>query len=138
VHHPIATIAAIGIFNDWYFFPVVLVIALVSLAVPRRRFFIQWLNGIRGRDWPTISANVDIVSVVSQIEETRYGERVIGYAAALTYFYRNPDLQMGEYSRMFDVETDAQAWVAPYKGCTVMVRVDPRDPSRSVLRKEDL
>jgi len=71
-------------------------------------------------------------------EETRYGERIVGYAAALTYFYRNPELQMGEFSRMFDEEADAQAWVARYKGRTVIIHVDPRHPSRSVLRKEDL
>ena len=36
---------------------------------------------------------------------------------------------------MFDVEADAQAWAAPYKGRTVIVRVDPRDPSRSVFER---
>jgi hypothetical protein len=45
---------------------------------------------------------------------------------------------VGEYSRMFDEEEGAQRWGASYKGNTVMVHVDPRDQSRSVLRKEEL
>jgi hypothetical protein len=73
-----------------------------------------------------------------QTEQGRYGERIVGYLATLTYFYRNPELQMGEYSRMFDEEKEAQDWVAPYKGRPVIVHVDPRDPSQSVLRKEEL
>jgi hypothetical protein len=56
----------------------------------------------------------------------------------LTYVYRNPELQMGDYSRRFANEDDAKAWANSYKGETVKVRVDPRDPMRSVLRKEDL
>jgi hypothetical protein len=127
-----------GTIYDWYAIPILLATVAVSFAARYWRFLVQWLNGIRGGDWPTISAIIDIVSVVPQTEETRYGERVVGYAAALTYFYRNPELQMGEYSRMFGVEPEAQAWAASYKGRTVMVHVDPRDPTRSVLRKEDL
>ena len=100
--------------------------------------FFQWLEGIRGRDWATISAVIDVVSVVEQTAETRTGERVVGYLATLTYFYRNPELQMGEYSRMFGEEAEAQAWTASYKGRNVMVHVDPRDFTHSVLRKEEL
>ena len=33
---------------------------------------------------------------------------------------------------------EAQAWANSYKGSTVMVHLDPRDPTRSVLREEDL
>jgi hypothetical protein len=70
-------------------------------------------------------------------------ERIIGDSAIevpLTCIYRNPDLQTGEYGREFDADDEdaAQAWAAPYKGCTVLVHVDPRDPTRSVLRKEEL
>jgi len=39
------------------------VITVVSLAARYWRFFAQWLNGIRGRDWASVSAVVDIVSV---------------------------------------------------------------------------
>jgi Protein of unknown function (DUF3592) len=103
------------------------------------RFFVQWLNGIRGRNWTAVSAVIDIISVVRQTEQTGKGE-IVSYLASLTYFYRNPELQTGDYSRLFnsEEEADAQAWAASYKGCTVTVRVDPRDPSRSVLRKEEL
>ena len=115
------------------------VITVVSLAARYWRFFAQWLNGIRGRDWASVSAVVDIVSVVAQTEQGRYNrERIVGYLATLTYFYRNPELQTGDYSRMFDREDEAQAWTASYKGRAVLVHVDPRDPSHSVLRKEEL
>jgi Protein of unknown function (DUF3592) len=124
--------------TNWIFFLLFPVALVVALTARYWRFVVQWFEGIRGRDWAIISALIDVVSTVVQTEQGRYGERVIGYLATLTYFYRNPDLQMGEYSRMFDDESEAQAWAASYKGRTVMVHVDPRDPSRSVLRKEDL
>jgi len=112
----------------------------VGFAAIYRRFFVQWRERVRGRDWPTISAMVDVVSVVPQTMQGKGGESIVGYLATLTYFYRNPELQMGECCRMFDPddEADAQAWAASYKGQTVMVHVDPRDPSRSVLEKEDI
>ncbi|MGD0737534.1 MAG: hypothetical protein ABR976_20580 [Terracidiphilus sp.] len=103
-----------------------------------KRFFIQWLDGIRGRDWARVTASVDVVSSVVQTENGRYGERIIGYLGTLTYFYRNPDLQMGEYSRMFSTESEATAWTGALKGRQVLVHVDPRDPTHSVLREDDL
>jgi hypothetical protein len=114
------------------------VVSLVPLVARHWRFFIQWMSGIRGRGWASISAVVDIVSVVEQTEESRFGEDIVSYLATLTYFYRNPKLQMGEYSRKFELESDAQAWATPYKGRAVLVNVDPRDPAKSVLRKEQL
>ncbi len=134
----IASIIIRGSINDWYAIPILLATVVISLTARYWRFFTQWLDGIRGRDWTSVSAVIDVVSVVPQTQQTRYGERIVGYLATLAYFYRNPELQMGEYSRMFDVEEDAQAWAASYKGRTVMVHVDPRDPSHSVLRKEEL
>jgi Protein of unknown function (DUF3592) len=128
-----------GTIYDWYSIPFILAFAGVMVAASYWRFFVQWLNGIRGRDWPAVSAIIDIVSVVRQTEQTGKGE-IVSYLAMLTYFYRNPELQTGDYSRLFnsDEEADAQAWAASYKGCTVTVHVDPRDPSHSVLRKEEL
>jgi hypothetical protein len=116
-------------------------LALLAVSAVARywRFFAQWLQGERGRDWATVSALIDVVTVVPQFGQSRQGVTcVIGYLATLTYFYRNPELQMGEYSRMFDSEEEGKAWTASFKGRTVMVHVDPRDPSRSVLRKEEL
>jgi hypothetical protein len=127
-----------GTIFDWFNLPIFVAIVIGAIAARYWRFFIQWMDGIRGRDWNTVSAIIDVVSVVQQTEQTRYGERVIGYLATLTYFYRNPALQMGEYSRMFSDEAEAQGWTASYKGRSVMVHVDPRDPTRSVLRKEQL
>jgi len=138
MNQPIAGILMRGGLPGRYEFLLFLAIMAFSIAASYRRFFFQWLEGIRGRDWATISAVIDVVSVVQQIEHTRSGERVAGYLATLTYFYRNPELQMGEYSRMFGEEAEAQAWTASYKGRNVMVHVDPRDPTHSVLRSEEL
>jgi hypothetical protein len=115
-----------------------IIIGSISFAYQRWGLFTQWLTGISGRDWPQVSAVVDVVTVVRQMEQTHDTERTIGYLATLTYFYHNPDLQIGEYSRMIDDEPEAQSWADSYKGNTVKVHVDPRDPSRSVLREEDL
>lgn len=126
-----------GTIYDWYALPFLLAAVVIAIVARYWRFFVQWLNGIRGQDWTSISAIIDVVSVVEQTEQTRYGERIVGYLATLTYFYRNPELQIGEYSRMFDAEVEAQAWVASYKNSAVMVHVNPNDPSRSVLRKDE-
>jgi len=118
-----------------------LTIAAASTLKRRRswRLAAQRLYARRGRDWSVVSASVDVVSVVPQTEPIRgYAVEIVGYLVTLTYFYRNPELQTGDYSRMFDNEKDAQAWAASIKGRTVIVRVDPGDPTHSVLRKEDL
>ena len=128
-----------GTIYDWYSIPFVLAAGVIAFAASKWRFFVQRLNGICGRNWTTVSATVDIASVDRQTENYGKGE-IVSYLATLTYFYRNPELQTGDYSRAFngDEEADAQAWAASYKGSTVTVHVDPRDPSRSVLRKEEL
>ena len=102
---------------DWYAFPILAVFVAVLFAVYHWRFFVQWLNGIRGRDWPAVSAVVDLVDVVEQRQATGKGD-IVYYLATLTYFYRNPELQTGDYSRLFsyDEEDDAKAWAASYKG----------------------
>ena len=138
--HLLHTASAIwrGSANDWYFLPFLLFSVAITLIARYWRFFAQWLNGIRGRHWALVQAVIDVVSVVKQTEQTRYGERTIGYLAMLTYFYRNPDLQSGDYSRMFDEEDEAKAWADSMKGCNVMVHVDPRDPTHSALRKVEI
>ena len=135
---PIAFIFVRGTANDWYFLPILFAFGLVSMAAIRWRFFLQWLQGIRGRNWGTESAVIDIVSVLPKTIQGRGGEQIVGYVATLTYFYRNPDLQTGDYSSMFNTEAEARDWADSYKGSTVTVHVDPRDPTHSVLRKEEL
>ena len=101
----------------------------------------KWVGRTRGRNWPTVSAVIDAVSVTvaggNGISSLAVRDRPY-YKATLTYTYNNPEQQMGDYSRDFANEDDAKAWANSYKGETVKVHVDPRDPTRSVLREEDL
>ena len=92
----------------------------------------------RSRNWPTVSGIIDIAAVDEQVESGGRSGPIIYYLVMLTYSYRNPELQTGDYTRRFQYETDAQDWAASCKGRTVTVHVDPRDPAQSVLRKEDL
>lgn len=146
--HPIASMVGNGMPYGWNTafrvgwriggpFAIALAGMLIAAAALRWRMFVQWLGEARGRDWTTISAIVDVVSVLPQ--RSRDGV-IVGYLVTLTYFYRNPDLQVGEHSRLFgrDDKAGAEAWAGSCKGRTVMVHVDPRDPTRSVLRKEEL
>jgi hypothetical protein len=101
----------------------------------------NWIKRTRGRNWPTVPAVVDIVSVAF-IEDDTPGMKAYpdlsSYQATLTYIYHNPEQQMGDYSRSFGKKEDAEAWANSYKGETVKVHVDPRDPTRSALREQDL
>jgi hypothetical protein len=102
-----------------------------------------WIKRSRGRDWPTVSAVVDIVSVAFMEDDSPIPAQKASfdqpyYKATLTYIYQNPEEQMGDYSRSFGKKEDAEAWANSYKGETVKIHVDPRDPTRSVLREEDL
>ena len=95
----------------------------------------------RGRNWPTVSAVIGAVGVAvaggNGISSLAVRDRPY-YKATLTYTYNNPEQQMGDYSRSFGNKDDAEAWANSYKGETVKVHVDPRDPTCSVLREEDL
>ena len=128
-----------GTIYDWYAFPVIAAVAVVAFVASKWRFFVQRIRGVRGRDWPAVSATIEVVSVVKQVTRTGKGD-IVSYLASLTYFYRNPELQTGDYCREFnaDEEADAQAWANSYKGSSVIVHVDPHDPSHSVLRQEEL
>jgi hypothetical protein len=94
-----------------------------------------------GRNWPTVPAVIDSVGV-SVVESKLPSSGAVhnwpSYLAKLTYIYQNPEQQTGDYSRSFAKKEDAEAWANSYKGETVTVHVDPRDPTRSVLREEDL
>jgi hypothetical protein len=88
-----------GTAEDWYAIPFILATAAVGVAALHWRGSVQWLMGIRGRNWPVASANIDIVSVVEQRQATGHGD-IVTYLATLTYFYRNPELQTGDYTRV--------------------------------------
>ena len=130
--------APITRFEVKWFFLVVGAIMLVAICWD---VVVALVKRTRGRNWPTVSAVIDAVSV------TGAGGNVISslavrdrpyYKATLTYTYNNSQQQMGDYSRDFANEDDAKAWANSYKGETVKAHVDPRDPTRSVLREEDL
>jgi hypothetical protein len=87
------------------------------------------------RSWPSVPASIDVVS--STVRQEPDNKRSY-YVAVLSYFYRNPDLQMGEYEREFPLQAIAQRWAAQFKGRTVMVHVNPADPADSVLLAADL
>ena len=96
----------------------------------------EWKTRTHGHNWPTVSAVVDVVSVAF-IEDDTPGMKAypdLSYNATLTYIYNNPEQQMGDYSRRFGKKEDAEAWANSYKGETLKVHVDPRDPTSSVLR----
>jgi len=100
-----------------------------------RRLRFTWKRRSRERlvvNWPTITATIEVPAVIQQYVP----EKAI--IVSLTYFYRNPDLQMGEYKREFGVKGQAKAWAEQFKGRTVLVHVNPKDPSDSVLLECDL
>src|SRR6266568_1723063 len=101
----------------------------------------NWKKRAHGRNWPTVSAVIDIVSVAfieDDIPSIKAYPDASYYQATLTYTYNNPESQMGDYRKGFGSKEEAQTWADSYKGSTVMVHVDPRDPTRSLLREEDL
>lgn len=96
-------------------------------------------SGIRARQvshWPVLPAVIDVVSVVERIVSEKHSGRV--YFGTLTYFYRNPELQMGEFERVFPSRAEARQWVDQFKGRSVLVHVNPADSTDSVLRRVDL
>lgn len=116
----------------------ILIVALASIYGGAKTLMRRWGTG-SSRGWPTVSAVIDVVSVAEEIIEGRYGSvTTTGYKATLTYFYRNPELQMGEYAKTFPLEGAAKRWAEGFKGKTVLVHVNPKDPSDSVLLKNDL
>jgi len=137
----------IGTVGPGTFFGFILVIGgggIVMLVAIGRVIVEGWIERTRSRDWPTVSAIVDIVNVAycepggSPILYFKASSYNPYYQATLTYIYHYPEEQMGDYSRSFGKKEDAEAWANSYKGETVKVNVDPSDPTRSVLREENL
>ncbi|MGH9586574.1 MAG: DUF3592 domain-containing protein [Acidobacteriaceae bacterium] len=134
--------ASSGTFNSFEIFLFVLaaggIFVLLAICWSILR---EWIGRIRCRNWPTVSAVVDIASVAffeDNIIRFNVNASSPYYLPTLTYIYQYPEQQMGEYRRRFGNEDDASAWTNSYKGETVKVHVDPRNPTCSVLREEDL
>ena len=130
-----------GLGTRFWFITISLVAGTVILVAICKGIVESWIERTRGRNWPTVTAVVDVVSVAfikDDIPSPKADLDDSYYKATLTYTYNNPEQQMGDYSRDFADEDEANAWANSYKGETVKVHVDPRDPTRSVLRKEDL
>lgn len=87
----------------------------------------------RARNWPTVTATIEVPTVT--------GGYVTGKGlifATLTYFYRNPDLQVGDYKRPFRTKATAKAWARQFKNRTVLVHVNPAEPADSVLFESEI
>lgn len=117
-------------------------VVIVVMAVCWAKFS-DWLERARCRNWPKVSAIADIVSVAYIEDDSLIPAQKASFAdschrATLTYIYHYPEEQMGDYSRDFGNKEDAESWVNSYKGETVKIYVDPRDPTHSILREEDL
>ena len=82
-----------------------------------------------------MTATIEIVSVV---EGSPQGQEEKEYDAVLSYFYRSPELQDGEFRRAFALREAAWIWVNQYKGITVPVHVNPANNAESFLLEEDL
>lgn len=84
----------------------------------------DWKNRARGRNWPTVSAVIDAVSVTfveSNLPSSLAVHNWPSYLATLTYSYRSPEPQTGDYDRRFGDKDEAQTWANSYKGETVTV-----------------
>jgi len=117
--------------------PGLAVAAAVVVVIALRYWWKRRESGARARavpNWPTVSATIEVPAVVQQVTpETSHQ-----FVASLTYFYRNPELQMGEYRRSFATKEHAKQWAAQFKGRTVPVHVNPLDATESVLLQQDV
>jgi hypothetical protein len=107
--------------------------AVSGLCAPWVRKWQKQVKTRTVRDWLSVSASIDVVSVAERRDDKKHY-----YAAVLTYFYRRPDLQIGEYEREFPTKAAAQQWVKQFKGRSVMVHVNPQNPADSFLLDSDL
>ncbi len=122
----------------------IVLIGLVQVGVNVWPDLVKWAKDKWARDWPIVPAVIDLVTTATWQEDTPLAgggvpsQPTYAHKALLTYSYRNPELQSGDYSRSFRTEDDAKDWADACKGLRVMAHVDPRDPARSVLRGEDI
>jgi hypothetical protein len=134
-HHLLDDVARLFIRPDviWPILAVPVGIAIRQIRKLRRQARNQNVaRAVRG--WLTVPAVIDVVSVAEHVDSD--GKKF--FLASLTYFYRRPDLEMGEYQREFPLKASAQNWVKQFKGCQVMVHVNPKDVAESFLLESDL
>jgi hypothetical protein len=122
----------------WLVWVVIVVGSIIAASASSWQFWVQRMRGIRGRNWPTISAVIDIASVQKRVESGGKGPPIITWVVLLTYVYRNPEMQTGDYDKSFSDEGEAKDWADSLKGSTVTVHVDPKDPANSVVLEKDL
>jgi len=115
------------------------VFLVIGFLTRNVRWLKRKLTSSAARDWPTVSAVIEVVSVVEQLHEGAYDDiQTTGFVATLSYFHRNPELQMGEYMRYFPLKAAAQRWAEQFKGRQVVIRVNPKDGADSALLDADL
>lgn len=110
-----------------------LMLAIVMSFLVNQIWRRYWQNRA-AQSWSQVQAVIDIASVVERMDS----DKTIGYAAVLTYFYRYPELETGDYERIFPLEATAREWAQQFKGRHVAVRVNPGRPSESILLESDL
>ncbi|MGC2620735.1 MAG: hypothetical protein WA414_16935 [Acidobacteriaceae bacterium] len=80
----------------WEYWVAVLVVGIIAASASSWQFWAQRMKGIRGRNWPTVAAVIDIASVQQRVESEGKGPPNITWVVLLTYVYRNPEMQTGD------------------------------------------
>jgi hypothetical protein len=94
----------------------------------------NWVERTRGRNWPTASAIIDVVSVAfigDNIPSPKANLDHPYHLATLTYSYSNPEQQMGDYSRRFATRTRLRPGRIPTKALlsqSTLTRATPHVP----------
>ena len=64
----------------WPVYLISVVVCVVIATASSWQFFIQWLNGFRGRNWPAVAAVIDLASVQKRVQSTGKGD-IVTYVA---------------------------------------------------------
>lgn len=111
-----------------------MLLVVAGFFAPRWHRIRRFVLSGSARNWPTVPASIDVVSIV----EHEIREKGVLFVATLTYFYRNPELQIGEYERAFSLKSAAESWVEQFKLRQAMVHVNPRRPDQSALLDDEI
>ena len=91
-------------------------------------------KGRTSTSWPAVAATVEVATVAKRVD----ADKKPFWVVTLSYFYRQPDLQMGEHEREFQAESEARQWASQFKNRLVTVHVNPAKNSESMLLDGDL